>query len=153
MKGRILSINISLKKGEKKHPVMSARLVENFGIEGDAHGGEPLRQVSMLSSDDIGKMKREGLIISYGDFGENITAENIDSSKIRMGDKLRIGETELEVTQIGKVCHTRCNIFDQVGYCIMPESGIFLKVIRGGEIKVGDEIEIMRSETDKNTAK
>lgn len=147
MKGKVLSINISKKKGEKKYPVISARLIVNFGIEGDAHAGERERQVSLLSCNDIERMKKMGLIVGYGDFAENITAD-IDISKIKLGDKIIIGDALLEVTQIGKVCHTRCNIYERVGYCIMPELGIFLKVIRGGEIKVGDDIEIIKSEID-----
>lgn len=140
LKGRILSINVSHKKGTVKVPVSSARLIEDYGIEGDAHAGRWHRQVSMLSKNSIDKMKKLGLELRYGDFAENITVEGIDVYRLPVGTKVRINEAILEVTQIGKECHTDCAIFRKVGKCVMPTEGIFLKVLKGGVISVGNEI-------------
>lgn len=140
---RILSINISKKRGEKKIPVERAILIKDYGIEGDIHAGSPIRQVSLLSTNDIDRIKKMGLDIQFGDFAENITAQGIDIEKIKIGDVLRINNVRLEVTQIGKECHSRCNIYKLAGYCVMPEAGIFMRVIEGGEIRVGDHIEII----------
>lgn len=140
MSGKILSINISINKGEKKRPIQRATLIEGYGIEGDAHAGEPLRQVSILSKNDIDRMKGSGLQVDFGDFAENITVDGIDPSDVKIGDRFAIKEAVLEITQIGKRCHKRCKIFEVAGYCIMPESGIFMRVVKGGEIAVGDPL-------------
>ena len=144
MVGRILSINVSKKKGEKKTPVDEAVLIENFGIEGDAHGGSEVRQVSLLRVQDIDLMREKGAKVSFGDFAENLTVEGLDMSGIQIGVSIRVGETLLEVTQIGKVCHDRCNIYKQVGFCVMPEWGIFTRVVKGGRIKIGDRVEVIK---------
>ncbi|MGC9042846.1 MAG: MOSC domain-containing protein [Myxococcota bacterium] len=149
MVGKVLSINISRHKGEKKRQILSARLIENFGIEGDAHAGSSIRQVSMLFESDIKRMKERGLEIGFGDFAENITADMNGDINIVIGTRILINDCLLEVTQIGKDCHTRCNIFKQVGFCVMPESGIFMKVISGGEIKIGDNIWIINNSETK----
>ncbi len=141
MKGKILSINISSKRGEKKRPISVATLVENFGILGDAHGGDSIRQVSLLSVKEIEKIKKLGVDVASGDFAENLTIEFIDAGEVNIGDRFCIGDAVLEVTRIGKKCHQECNIFKQAGYCVMPEHGIFTRVIKGGEIKVGDIFE------------
>jgi len=134
-KFKILSINISEKKGELKKPVTEAVLQEGHGIVGDAHAGNWHRQVSFLAQEDIEEMIKKGTIIKYGDFAENITTEGVDLANLPIATKLFIGETILEVTQIGKECHNnKCAIFQQVGDCVMPRSGIFAKVIKGGEI-------------------
>jgi len=134
-KFKILSINISEKKGELKKPVSTAVLEVDFGIKGDAHAGNWHRQVSFLAQEDIEEMIKKGAIITYGDFAENITTEGVDLANLPVGTQLFIGETILEVTQIGKECHNnKCAIFQQVGDCVMPRSGIFAKVIKGGEI-------------------
>lgn len=140
VKARILSINISEKKGTVKTPVESAILIENFGLKGDAHAGKWHRQVSMLSKSSIDKMKKLGLNLKYGDFAENITVDSVEVYKFPVGTKVRINEAILEITQIGKECHTGCAIAQQVGKCVMPQEGIFLKVLKGGKISVGDEI-------------
>jgi len=134
MKFTVEAVCISEKKGEQKHPVDYLQLIENFGIENDAHAGDWHRQVSLLASEAIEAMKSEGLELKPGAFGENIITRGLDWNQTKIGDHLRIGNVELEVTQIGKKCHTPCTIFYTAGRCIMPESGIFAKVIKGGII-------------------
>ncbi len=142
MKGKIVSINISDKKGVRKKPVKGAILKTDFGIEGDAHASSKWhRQVSLLALESIKKMQAMGLKVNPGDFAENITTEGIDLLQLPVGTKMTIGNIiEVEVSQIGKVCHTRCEIYRQAGDCVMPKEGIFVKVLRGGTIKEGDEI-------------
>lgn len=136
----IESVNISNVKGVQKRPLKTARLIEGHGIEGDAHAGKWHRQVSFLALESINKMReRSGdLVINNGDFGENIITRGIDWNKVRVGGKVSISDTLLEVTQIGKECHSGCAIYDAVGECIMPTEGIFAKVIRGGVIGAED---------------
>ena len=120
----------------------SAVLKEDFGIVGDAHAGTPKRQVSLLAIESVEKMRAKGLKVNPGDFAENITTEGIDLLGLKIGDSLRLGrEVILELSQIGKECHTRCNIYYQAGDCVMPKEGIFARVVKGGEIKAGDGIE------------
>ena len=139
--GKILAISISEKKGIRKNNVDSAELKEDFGIVGDAHAGTKNRQVSLLAQESIEKMKTKGLKVKAGDFAENITTEGLDLLGLKIGDRLKIkDEVILELSQIGKVCHTRCSIYYQAGDCVMPKEGIFAKVIKGGTIKVGDNI-------------
>ncbi|MBI2167013.1 MAG: MOSC domain-containing protein [Candidatus Omnitrophica bacterium] len=141
--GRILAISISRHRRIKKTNVPNARLIENFGIEGDAHAGNWTRQVSLMSLVSIQKMVDQGLRVGPGDFAENITTDGIDLLEIPVGTKLFLGEGALiEITQIGKVCHTPCAIYYQVGNCIFPTEGIFARVLSGGEIQVGDRIKI-----------
>jgi len=143
VQGIVISINISHKKGLKKTPVKEA-IVNERGIVGDAHAGEWHRQISLLAEESIEKMRELGLKIGYGDFAENITTKNIDLSKLRIGQKIRVGkEVILEITQIGKKCHDECEIKRLIGKCIMPKEGIFARVISGGKIKVGDEIIVL----------
>jgi MOSC domain-containing protein YiiM len=139
---RIISINISEKKGTRKRPVMEAVINEDFGIVGDAHGGAWHRQISLLGIESIEKMRQKGLQVNPGDFAENITTEGIDLLSLPIGTKLKIGPVLAEVTQIGKECHTRCAIYRQAGDCVMPKEGIFVRVLKGGKIKTGDLIEI-----------
>jgi MOSC domain-containing protein YiiM len=137
---KVLAVCISEKKGERKKPADAVELRENHGIVGDAHAGDWHRQVSLLAQESIDKMRAMGLDVSAGDFAENITTSGIDLVSLPVGARLQIGETLLEVTQIGKECHTRCAIFYQAGDCVMPKEGIFARVITGGVIKPGDEI-------------
>ncbi|KXG77731.1 Molybdopterin adenylyltransferase [Fervidicola ferrireducens] len=141
--GRVVAVSISEKKGEKKQNVGKARLIENFGLEGDAHAGSWHRQVSLLAKESIEKMKKMGLAVGPGDFAENITTEGIDLARLPVGTRLEIGDALLEVTQIGKECHSGCAIFKQVGQCIMPREGIFARVLRGGVVSEGDEIKVI----------
>jgi len=143
VQGIVISINISHKKGLKKTPVKEA-IVNERGIVGDAHAGEWHRQISLLAEESIEKMRELGLKIGYGDFAENITTKNIDLSKLRIGQKIRVGkEVILEITQIGKKCHDECEIKRLIGKCVMPKEGVFARVISGGKIKVGDEIIVL----------
>jgi len=143
MNGRVVSINISDKKGVRKKPVDKVSILTEFGIEGDAHAsGEWHRQVSLLALESIKKMQEMGLKVGPGDFAENITTEGIDLLALPIGTKVRLGENiEAEVSQIGKVCHNRCAIYHQAGDCVMPKEGIFIKILSGGTLKTGDPIE------------
>lgn len=141
MAGRINAISVSEAKGTRKTRVSSAVLREDFGIAGDAHAGTGNRQVSLLAVESIEKMRDKGLKLSPGDFAENITTEGIDLLSLRVGSRLRIGkEVLLEISQKGKECHTRCNIYYQAGDCIMPREGVFARVLKGGVIKPEDKI-------------
>ena len=143
MKGKIVSVNISDNKGEKKHNVEQCRLIKDMGLENDAHAGFMHRQVSLLATDSIEKMRKMGLDVHPGDFAENLTTEGIDLVSLPVGTKLQVGASVvLRVSQIGKECHSRCAIFQQVGDCVMPKEGVFAEVLTEGEVKVGDEIEI-----------
>ncbi len=130
----ILSINVSKKTGTKKTPVPAAVLREGHGIVGDAHAGDWHRQVSLLAEEDIRGMRGRGIEIGYGDFAENITTAGIDLGSLPVGTRLAIGQALLEITQIGKECHSGCAIFRAVGDCVMPRRGVFARVIHGGEI-------------------
>lgn len=140
---KIISINISGAKGERKHPVGGARLEPGHGIAGDAHAGKWHRQVSLLAAESIEKIKQKGLDVGPGDFAENLTTTGVDLPALPLGTRLRLGSTLVEVTQIGKKCHDRCEIFYQAGDCVMPREGIFVKVIEGGPIATGDPIEVL----------
>jgi cyclic pyranopterin phosphate synthase len=139
--GKIISINISTHKGQKKHQIDFAVLKENHGIEGDAHAGDWHRQVSLLAQESVDKMRGKGVELHPGDFAENLTVENIELSNLKIGQRLKIGsEVILVITQIGKECHNDCAIKQQVGDCVMPREGVFARVIKGGEIKTGNQI-------------
>jgi MOSC domain-containing protein YiiM len=142
-RGKVLAVNISQNKGEKKSNIGCGLFLENLGLENDVHAQAGIRQVSLLSKESIDKIREKGLDVNHGDFAENLTIEGIDLTKLPIGTKLKVGsEVLLEVSQIGKVCHNRCNIFYNVGDCVMPKEGIFAKVLVGGIIKVDDLIEI-----------
>ena len=140
--GKIVAICISKKKGVQKKNVKQCRLIENYGLEGDAHAGSWHRQVSLLSIEGRLVMENKGVKLDAGDFGENVLTKGVEFANIMVGNKIRLGKDALvRVTQIGKECHDRCNIYYQVGDCIMPREGIFAEVLKGGEIKVDDDIE------------
>jgi MOSC domain-containing protein YiiM len=144
MKGKVLSVNISDKKGEKKHNIIRCMLIEGKGLADDAHAGFMHRQVSLLGRESVEKIRAKGLDVQYGDFAENLTTEGIVLYELPVGTELKVGSgIVLRVSQIGKECHTRCAIFQQVGDCVMPREGIFAEVITEGEIEVGDEIEVL----------
>ena len=130
----IVSLNISLKKGEQKVPTEEMELKVDHGIVGDAHAGDWHRQISLLADEDVETMRGNGIELNPGDFAENITTRGIDLCQLPVGTRLFIGETEVEVTQIGKECHQGCAIFQAVGDCVMPRKGIFAKVIKEGRI-------------------
>lgn len=141
MRGKIEGICVSREKGTEKTAVSEARLVENYGIEGDAHAGTWHRQVSILSYEKEEEFNRQGANVGFGSFGENLIVSGVDVHELPVGTKLIIGEAVLEITQIGKECHNHCNIYKRMGRCIMPHVGVFAKVINGGLIKPGDEAE------------
>jgi MOSC domain-containing protein YiiM len=136
----VFAVCISKNKGERKTPVSAIELLSDRGIVGDAHAGPWHRQVSLLAIESIRKMQRLGLDVTAGDFAENITTQDIDLVSLPVGTQLSLGDTILEVTQIGKVCHNRCAIYDQAGDCVMPKEGIFARVLQGGTIMPGSEI-------------
>lgn len=136
----VIAVCISEKKGERKKPVEAVELLENHGIVGDAHAGDWHRQVSLLAKESIDKMRAMGLDVTNGDFAENITTSGINLPSLPVGSRLQVGETLLEVTQIGKECHARCAIYYQAGDCVMPKEGIFARVLRSGAIKPGDAV-------------
>ncbi|HWP96236.1 MAG TPA: MOSC domain-containing protein [Syntrophomonadaceae bacterium] len=142
--GKVLAVNISEKRGEKKHNIKEALLKVGFGIEQDAHGGDWHRQVSLLSLSSVDKMRAMGVEIDYGDFAENITLEGINVCELPLGARIQVGEALLEMTQIGKECHNKaCAIKKQVGDCVMPREGVFTRVLSGGWVRVGDQVEVL----------
>jgi MOSC domain-containing protein YiiM len=144
MKGKVLSVNISDKKGEKKHNVGKCMLIKDKGLADDAHAGFMHRQVSLLGKESVEKIRAKGLDVQFGDFAENLTTEGIILYELPVGTEMKVGDgVILRVSQIGKECHTRCAIFQQVGDCVMPREGIFAEVMTEGEIKIGDAIEIL----------
>lgn len=146
---KIIGICISEKKGTQKNQVSSARLIENFGIENDAHAGKWHRQVSLLSYDKIKEFREKGANVEFGAFGENLIIDEYDFRSLPVGTRFKIGDVILELSQIGKECHSHCAIFHAVGDCIMPREGVFTEVISGGEIKVGDEIELIEADPQR----
>lgn len=130
----IASLNSSKEKGVPKLPVRRVKLIKEHGVEGDAHAGPGLRQVSLLASEDIEAMVEKGARVKHGDFAENITTRGIDLAALPVGAGLKIGDAILEITQIGKTCHKGCAIKQKVGECIMPKRGIFARVVEGGVI-------------------
>jgi len=146
MAAKVVAVCVSEQKGERKKPVSQVVIRANHGIVGDAHAGDWHRQISLLALESIKKMQAKGLDVTTGDFAENITTEGIDLPSLPIGTKLVIGETLNEVTQIGKECHTRCAIYHQAGDCVMPREGIFVKVLRGGIVKVNDSIEVVTTD-------
>lgn len=146
MSAKVVAVCISKEKGMRKENIGEAKLVAGWGMEGDAHAGKWHRQVSLLSTSSIEKMreigKKKGLELVPGDFAENLTTEGLELFELPVGTYLKAGETLLEVTQIGKSCHHGCEIFKQVGSCVMPKEGIFTRVLAGGIVKAEDTIEI-----------
>ncbi|MBU4267743.1 MAG: MOSC domain-containing protein [Acidobacteria bacterium] len=134
MKFKVESVNIAAVKGVQKHEVLEIVCRENFGIEGDAHAGAWHRQVSLLAGEAVDAMKAKGLDLGPGAFGENIVTRGVDWSRAKVGKRITIGVVELQITQIGKECHSRCAIYYAAGECIMPSQGIFAKVLKGGKI-------------------
>ena len=143
--GTIVSLNISTTTGTGKTPVAAIAVRCDHGMEGDAHARDWHRQISLLAQESIDKMKEKGLDLVPGNFAENITTQGIALSTLPVGTRLTSGEVELEITQIGKKCHAKCNIFTQVGDCIMPREGVFAKVIRPGTLRQGAAIEVKKT--------
>lgn len=144
---KITAVNISEKKGTPKKSIQEGVLIENFGLEGDAHAGKWHRQISLLGIESIEKakgMRTDGLC--HGVFAENLTTEGIELYTLPIGTKLKVGsEAILEITQIGKECHEGCAVSKLVGQCVMPKEGVFAKVLKGGKVHPGDEINIIEN--------
>lgn len=141
---KIVAVSISDRKGIPKTNIEEGLLIEDFGLAGDAHGGPWHRQVSLLARESIQKMKDLGLNVHPGSFAENITTEGLNLPALPIGTRLRLGrEAQVEVTQIGKICHDRCAIYRLAGDCVMPKEGIFVRILKGGSIKPGDPIEFV----------
>lgn len=147
--GKLLAICISEKKGTQKREVPSAVLREEHGIVGDAHAGKWHRQVSLLSFEKIEDFRKRGAKIDFGAFGENLVVEGYDLKSVPVGSRFRIGDCLLELSQIGKACHSHCEIYRQMGDCIMPREGVFTEVLRGGEIRPGDSVELIPADPDR----
>lgn len=141
--GRVLAVCVSREKGTQKKPVSSAVLKEDWGIEGDAHAGHWHRQVSLLPFECIEDFRRRGAEIEFGAFGENLVVEGYDLKSLPVGTQFEIGGCLLEMTQTGKACHSHCEIYKKMGDCIMPREGVFAEVLRGGEIRPGDEVRMI----------
>jgi len=147
MKGKVVAVSISHRKGQKKTNLPACELLENDGFEGDAHAGDWHRQVSLLAMESLVRIRDMGLEVSPGDFAENITTTGLNLWELPLGTRLAVGgEALLEITQIGKECHDRCAIYHQVGDCVMPREGIFTRVLRGGTVKPGDSIRILSAD-------
>jgi len=138
--GKIIAICISEKRGTEKKNIGECNVIEGFGLENDAHGGNWHRQVSLLSYDKVLEFNDKGGAVEDGAFGENILVEGIDFKTLPIGTLFKCNDVILELTQVGKECHAHCEIYKRVGDCIMPREGVFSKVIHGGKIKVGDEL-------------
>lgn len=138
--GKVLAVCISTKKGTQKENVKTAQLMEDFGLQNDAHAGKWHRQVSLLSFPKIEDFRARGAQVDFGAFGENLVVDEIDFKNLPVGTKLYCNDVVLEMTQIGKECHQGCAIYHQVGDCIMPREGVFAKVLKGGTISCGDEM-------------
>lgn len=143
--GTLLHVCTSQRKGTVKRGCGSAVAVPGHGLEGDAHAGDWHRQVSLLAEADIASMRALGLELAPGAFGENLVIEGLDVASLGIGSRLRVGEVELELSQIGKVCHTRCAIYHRTGDCIMPRAGLFARVTRGGELRPGLPLEVLEA--------
>lgn len=137
MEGKVMAVCTSPEKGTGKTPRDSIRLLPDYGIEGDAHAGKWHRQVSLLSYEEIEAFRARGAEIALGSFGENIVLSGFDLKTLPVGTRLRIGEVLLEISQIGKNCHSHCAIYKTMGDCIMPREGVFAVVLAGGELRPG----------------
>lgn len=148
---RIVAVSKSEKKGEKKVNQDSAVLRENYGMEGDVHADGTHRQLSLLAVESIRSMRALGCDVRPGDFAENITTEGVILHTLPVGTRFRIGhDIELELTQIGKECHSGCAIAKQVGSCVMPKEGIFCRILKGGVVKPGDSFTVIAKGNEPN---
>ena len=147
--GKVLGICVSEKRGTQKKEVNEAVLKENWGIEGDAHAGDWHRQVSLLSFEKIEAFREKGADVDFGAFGANLIVGGYDLRRLPVGTRFRIGEAVLELTQIGKECHSHCEIYKKMGDCIMPREGVFTEVVKGGRIRKGDAVEMEAPSPDR----
>jgi len=149
VQGRIVAISTSTRRGTPKSNRSEVLLIENWGMENDVHAGNWHRQISLLAMESVQKMRDKGVPVRPGAFAENLTTEFIDIPNLSIGTRIIIGDSELEITQIGKECHQKCAIFYRAGDCVMPREGIFAIVKKGGVIKVGDTIIVNAEKLDK----
>ena len=147
--GKLIAICRSDAKGTQKYEIGEAVLIPEHGIEGDAHAGKWHRQVSLLGLESIQAFREKGAQVEFGAFGENLIVEGFDLKSLPVGTRFRIGDVLLELTQIGKECHTHCTIYKAVGDCIMPREGVFTRVLTGGVIRPGQEIELIEAAPDR----
>lgn len=148
-KGKLIAVSVSERSGTRKKPIPIAELKEGYGIVGDSHAGTG-RQVSLLAEESIAKMRAEGLTLGPGDFAENLTTSGIELHSLPLGTRLRVGRTVLlEITQIGKSCHSDCEIMRLAGRCVMPTEGVFAKVLAEGRVQAGETIEILEDAADE----
>jgi MOSC domain-containing protein YiiM len=140
--GKVIAVCLSKEKGTRKQVITEGELKTNFGMVGDAHASSSWhRQVSLLAIESIEKMRKQGFNVNPGDFAENITCEGVVLTALPIGTKIKVGkEVLLQISQIGKECHTGCAVFKQAGVCVMPKEGVFAEVLQGGKVKAGDEI-------------
>ena len=138
----VIAVCISERKGVQKHPVPWIDVKKRHGIAGDAHAGDWHRQISLLADESVDTMRAAGLTLSPGAFAENILTRGIELNALAVGTRLRVGQTLLEVTQIGKECHSDCAIKRTAGKCVMPTEGIFAVVLEEGRIQSGDKITV-----------
>lgn len=141
--GTVIAVCTSKKKGTAKKSVPAARLIPEHGLEDDAHAGSWHRQVSLLSHEKIEAFRARGALVVHGCFGENLVVDNIDFAALPVGTRLACGDILLEISQIGKECHDKCQIYHSMGECIMPTQGVFARVLRGGVISTGDSMTIL----------
>lgn len=147
-KGKLIAVSISGQTGVRKSAIPVGLLQEDCGLVGDAHAGSQ-RQVSLLPQESIEKMRASGFSVGPGDFAENLTTVGLALHILPVGARLRVGESALlEITQIGKACHSDCEIRRLTGHCVMPTEGVFARVLAGGEVRAGDEIEVLESEDE-----
>jgi molybdopterin adenylyltransferase len=144
--GAVTGVCTSDIRGIQKTEKGTINLVEDYGIDGDAHAGKWHRQVSLLSQDVVDEFNKLGAGVEAGAFGENILVRGFDFKTLPIGTRFKCGDVVLEMTQIGKECHTHCQIYHKMGTCIMPHEGVFTKVIHGGTISVGDEFVMLEAE-------
>lgn len=148
--GRVRAVCISEKRGTEKINIKEALFIKDFGIKDDAHADNWHRQISLLSYEKIEEFKKRGAKVEDGAFGENLVVEGFDFKNIPVGTIFKCNKVEIQITQIGKECHKHCRIYKQVGDCIMPREGVFARVIAGGTIKVGDEMEMISCDESSN---
>ena len=148
-KGKVLAVCTSAQKGTQKQPVAEITLQEDWGIVGDAHAGHWHRQVSLLAYEKIEEFRKRGADVAFGAFGENIVCEGFDLRTLPVGTRFQIGDCLLELSQIGKACHSHCEIYKVVGDCIMPREGVFTIVLKGGVVKPGDEITLIEADPER----
>lgn len=143
--GKVMAVCISEQRGTKKVNMGKGELIDNYGLKNDAHASSWHRQISLLCYERVEEFRAKGVLVSDGDFGENLLVAGIDFKTLPVGTRLRCHNIVLEITQIGKQCHTHCEIYNQVGDCIMPREGVFARVLNGGIISVGDQLDIDES--------